>query len=285
MERKLASIQKVREVKPIKNADAIEVARVNNWDVVVKKGEYKPGDLCVYCEVDSFLPEKPEFEFLRKSSYKKMGDVGGFRLKTIKMRGQISQGLLLPLSVLNSDETPYSGVWVEGDDVTEMLGIVKYEPPIPAELAGKMKGNFPSFVVKTDEERIQNMTDEFEQIKKLQREQGVKFYETEKLDGCLNGSTILQTEDGLKTIRDICENKYSGKVKTYDVNTKKSIFSKITHHMIKHNDAPNPKKWYKLKTSSGKIIKLTGNHKVFLPELGCWRRTDELTGNEKVLIL
>jgi RNA ligase (TIGR02306 family) len=101
MERKLASIQKVAEIRPIEGADAIEVARINNWNVVVKKGEYKAGDLCIYCEIDSFLPVREEFEFLRKSSFKKMGDQEGFRLKTIRLRGQLSQGLLLPLTVLN----------------------------------------------------------------------------------------------------------------------------------------------------------------------------------------
>lgn len=101
MERKLASIRVISEINPIPEADAIERATVDGWNVVVKKGEFKPGDLCVYCEIDSFLPVKEEFEFLRKSSYRKMSDgTEGFRLKTIKLKGQISNGLLLPLSVL-----------------------------------------------------------------------------------------------------------------------------------------------------------------------------------------
>lgn len=198
MERKLASIQRVIEIRPIEGADAIEVARVNNWDVVVKKGEYNLGDLCVYCEIDSFLPVREEFEFLRKSSFKRMGDQEGFRLKTIRLRGQLSQGLLLPLEVLNGEEEMVIGTMVhpwgpqlqlgpyddaivieEGADVTEVLGIVKYEPPVPAELAGKVKGYFPSFLRKTDEERVQNLVKEYEQWK----EQDLDFYVTEKLDG------------------------------------------------------------------------------------------------------
>src|SRR5260221_575643 len=95
--RKLASIQKVLDIQPIPNADAIEVVTINGWKVVSKKGEFKIGDLCVYFEIDSFLPIKPEFEFLRKSCYRKMADGSeGFRLRTIKLRGQISQGLVLP---------------------------------------------------------------------------------------------------------------------------------------------------------------------------------------------
>ena len=175
MERKLASIQIVKEIKPIPGADMIEVVRINNWDVVSKKGEYKVGDFCIYCEIDSFLPIREEFEFLRKTSYKKMSDGSeGFRLRTIRLREQLSQGLILPIHIL-----PLGELVSEGMDVTEMLGIVKYEPPIPAELEGEAKGSFPSFLRKTDEERIQNLSDKYEEIKNF----GKNFYVTEKLDG------------------------------------------------------------------------------------------------------
>jgi len=173
--RKLASIQIVKEVRPIPGADAIEVVRINNWDVVSKKGEYKVGDFCIYCEIDSFLPIREEFEFLRKTSYKKMSDGSeGFRLRTIKLRGQLSQGLLLPIHVL-----PLGELVSEGMDVTDMLGIIKYEPPIPAELAGEVKGEFPSFLRKTDEERVQNLSDKYESFKSSDN----TFYAAEKLDG------------------------------------------------------------------------------------------------------
>jgi RNA ligase (TIGR02306 family) len=175
MERKLASIQIVKEIRPIVDADSIEIVRINNWDVVSKKGEYKVGDFCIYCEIDSFLPIKEKFEFLRKTSYKKLPDgTEGFRLKTIRLRGQLSQGLLLSIHIL-----PLGELVSEGMDVTEMLGIVKYEPPIPAELNGKVKGLFPSFIRKTDEERIQNLSKEYDEFKS----NGNDFYVTEKLDG------------------------------------------------------------------------------------------------------
>lgn len=182
MERKLASIQIIRDIRPIEGADMIELATVNNWNVVVGKDVgHKVGDTVIYCEVDSFLPIKPEFEFLRKSSYKMMGDQEGFRLRTIKLRGQVSQGLIIPLSVLPNDFFD-SGEFPDhmlGLDVSGYLGIVKYDPPIPAELAGKVKGNFPSFIPKTDEERIQNLTNEYEPYKNSEHQ----FYVTEKLDG------------------------------------------------------------------------------------------------------
>src|SRR5215468_428995 len=105
--RKLANIQVVNAAEPIPNADAIEKIRVLGWWVVVKKGEFRPGDRVVYCEIDSLLPERPEFEFLRTSSFKpaRMDDVGtllqpaGFRVKTVRLRGQVSQGICFPLSI------------------------------------------------------------------------------------------------------------------------------------------------------------------------------------------
>ena len=210
MERKLASIRKVKEILPIEGADAIEVAVVDGWKVVTKKGEYKPGDFCVYCEIDSFLPIREEFEFLRKSSFKRMGDQEGFRLKTIRLRGQVSQGLLLPLTVLEGEDEmklgysqqphgmqyqvgPYDDALVieEGVDVSSYLGIVKYEPPIPAELAGKVKGLFPSFIRKTDEERVQNLARNYEEWKLTSAHQ---FYVAEKLDG---SSATYYFKDGV----------------------------------------------------------------------------------------
>ena len=127
MERKLATIKKITDINPIEGADKIELVTVGGWKVVVAKDVgHKVGDLVVYCEIDSFLPIREEFEFLRKSSYKKMSDgTEGFRLKTIRLRGQISQGLILPIVVLNPPDTNIYITPFEGLDVTEMLEIVK----------------------------------------------------------------------------------------------------------------------------------------------------------------
>jgi RNA ligase (TIGR02306 family) len=202
--RKLASIRKISAIEPIDGADMIELAIVDGWKVVVAKNvEHKVGDTVVYCEIDSFLPIKSEFEFLRKSSYKKMPDgTEGFRLRTIKLRKQVSQGLILPLSVINSGDVSFE----IGMDVTDLLGITKYEPPIPAELSGKVKGLFPSFLRKTDEERVQNLSNEYIDWVKQAKHQ---FYVTEKLDGssatffikdgefgvCSRNLELLETED------------------------------------------------------------------------------------------
>jgi len=168
--RTLATIQRISDIQPFPNADEIEVASVLGWKVVAKKGEFKVGDFCVYVEIDSILPEKPEFEFLRPRK---------FRIKTMKMRGQISQGICFSLTILPLDENHHVqlSLIVEGADVTELLCIVKYEPIIPAELSGIVKCSFPSFIPKTDETRIQVLQDV------LDFYAGQKFYTTEKIDG------------------------------------------------------------------------------------------------------
>lgn len=163
MSRKLASIQKILALEPIEGADAIEKATVLGWLLVVKKGEYNIGDLCVYCEIDALLPERPEFEFMKPR---------GMRVRTIRLRGQISQGICFQLAILPADFQI-----VEDADCTEILEITKYEAPIPASLAGKVKGRFPSFMHKTDETRVQVLQASLDKYK------GQVFYITEKLDG------------------------------------------------------------------------------------------------------
>lgn len=178
--RTLASVQRIAALEPIEGADAIERARVLGWWVVVKRGEHRVGDLVVYCEIDSLLPERPDFEFLRKGCFRpallgRSGEVllpAGFRIKTVKLRGQVSQGICFPLSVL-----PEGAPREEGADVTAVLGVVKFDPPLPASLRGRVRGPFPGFLRKTDETRVQVLEDV------LERHRGKTFYLTEKLDG------------------------------------------------------------------------------------------------------
>jgi hypothetical protein len=185
--RKLASIQKIVKLEPIIGADKIEKATVLGWELVVKKSEFKEQDMCVYCEVDSVLPEKSEFEFLRERK---------FRIKTIKLKGQVSQGICFPLSILPK------GKYIEDMDVTDIIGIIKYETPTERNerkqqeiKAGKIKrflmryswfrrfvfkpskADFPKFITKTDEDRIQLFPHICEEHKET------VFQVTEKLDG------------------------------------------------------------------------------------------------------
>lgn len=143
-ERKLASIQTILSLSPIAGADAILLAKVLGWELVVKKTEFQVGDRCVYFEIDSVLPIAQWNDHLRKEPNKPL------RIKTIRLRGQLSQGLAMPMSIIPTGE------YEVGQDVTELVGVTKYEPVVPAHLSGMAKGNFPAFLHKTDETRLQS---------------------------------------------------------------------------------------------------------------------------------
>ncbi len=196
--RKLASIQTINAIEPIPDADTIVKAQVLGWQVVVKRDEFARGDKIVYCEIDSLLPVRPEFEFLRASSYKPAQlDVQGqtvlregFRIKTAKLRGQVSQGICFPLSILQPAIAHPDQLEV-GTDVTAALDILKWEPPTPMGMGGRIKGDFPAFLSKTDETRVQLLEDV------LERHRGKEFYVTEKLDGTSFSAFIWQGEFGI----------------------------------------------------------------------------------------
>ncbi|MBQ6174278.1 MAG: 2'-5' RNA ligase [Clostridia bacterium] len=172
--RKLASIQRIWKVEPIEGADRIELAHVLGWQCVVNKGQFQPMDIAVYFEIDSFLPVRPEFEFMRASSYKKTDIMGeGFRLRTMRFRGQISQGLLLPLSQF--PEIPADAD--VGDDVTELLGVRKWEIEERATTGGTVIGNLPYDIPHTDETRVQ------EEPELIQAFAGLEYYISTKMDG------------------------------------------------------------------------------------------------------
>jgi RNA ligase (TIGR02306 family) len=189
--RKMATIRKIDALRPIEGADAIECAIVGGWTVVVKKGEYTAGDLAVYCEIDSFIPTAIA-PFLTKPGHytKTFEGVEGERLRTMKLRGQLSQGLLLPLRGFDAyfEGAGYT-LFNEGDDVSSFLGIKKYEAPVPAELAGEVKGMFPSVIPKTDQERVQNLKAELAEW----FAEDLHWEVTEKLEGssmtvyCIDG--------------------------------------------------------------------------------------------------
>ncbi len=155
--RKLATIRKIDLIRPIPDADAIECAVVGGWTVVIKKGDCKAGDLAIYCEIDSWIPTELAPFLSKGKEPREYNGVRGERLRSVKLRGQLSQGLLLDRFVA-LDKV---GEIHEGMDVSDLLNIVKYEAPVPACLAGKARGMFPSFIPRTDQERIQNLTTEF----------------------------------------------------------------------------------------------------------------------------
>lgn len=217
--RKLATIRRIQEIKSIANADSICAYRLDNWWVVDGIGKYAVGELVVYCEPDSWIPHTLA-PFLSKGQYPRVYDgIEGERLRTVKLRGQVSQGLILPLHcvwsgahinmpyigmspwdfqgdweqddhTLNEVDIFVNGQWsigtIEGLDVSSRLGILKYDPPVSAQLAGISKGAFPSCFPKTDEERIQNLTSQWPEL------QEQEYEITEKLEGSSMSVGLLE---------------------------------------------------------------------------------------------
>lgn len=175
-ERILASVEKIKRVLPHPNADLLSIYLVKGWQVIDQKDRYKEGDLVAYFEIDSWMPTELAPFLSKGKEPREFNSIKGERLRTIKLRGELSQGLVLPLDSL----TLFPKLWKEGADLTKTLGIQKWEKPIPTQLAGQMKGNFPAFLRKTDQERIQNIP---EGVLQNYYDQGTHFQVTEKLDG------------------------------------------------------------------------------------------------------
>ena len=181
--RHLATMQKIAEVKPIPEADMIELVVIKGWQCVAKKGEFAAGDACVYFEVDSFLPIDERYEFLRKTSYRNNEYMGeGFRIRTIRLRGEISQGLALPPSSF-----PEVAGAAEGDDVTDALKVRKWEIPEQLGTAGLAIGDKPHGIPTTDEARIQSIPEFLEHF------MGRPYYISTKMDGT---SCTVYVKDG-----------------------------------------------------------------------------------------
>ena len=172
--RKLVTKRKITNITPIKGADFIERLTIDGWHCVGKKGEFSVGDDCLYFEIDSFLPESDErFAFLMKAGVRTFNGHKGHRLRTIRLRKQISQGLALPMGLFPEVEK-----LTNEDDIAKHIGVEKWEAPVPACIAGEIEGNFPSFIPKTDEERAQNIEDEI-----LVENKDAEYEVTVKLDG------------------------------------------------------------------------------------------------------
>ena len=185
MSRKLASIQKVKAIKPIEGADKIEIVQILNWDCVAKKGEFKEGDLVIYFEIDSLLPDIPAFEFLRGSSWSQK--LNKYKISTHKFRNQISQGLVMPVKDLEEiDKQIYNReecmpiVYTEGTDLTALLQIEKYEPPVSNGPLGDIIQH-EWYVPKTDEERIQTCAENV--LPEYFKSEQDDWYASIKLDG------------------------------------------------------------------------------------------------------
>ena len=214
--RKLASIQRIWKIEPIEGADRIELAFVLGWQCVVNKGQFQPMDLAVYFEIDSFLPIREEFEFMRASSYRKMDIMGeGFRLRTMKFRGQISQGLLLP--VTQFPEIPADTEI--GADVSELLGVRKWEIEEKATTGGTVIGTLPIDVPHTDETRVQA------EPELIQEFAGLEYYISTKMDG--SSHSVSLDDDGFHVTGHNYEYKDDGSSAFYELVKKLDVENKM----------------------------------------------------------
>lgn len=175
IKRKLATVRKIAEIKAIEGADRIQAFRVDGWWCVDQVGRYKLDELVVYIEPDAWV--KTELApFLSKGKEPRVYEgIKGEKLRTIRLKKQVSQGLLLPISPTCDH---IESELFEGLDVTVPLGIVKWEPVLPSCLVGQAKGLFPSFAPKTDQERIENEISDI-----FIKNKDSKFEVTLKLDG------------------------------------------------------------------------------------------------------
>ncbi|MDR0730562.1 MAG: RNA ligase (ATP) [Treponema sp.] len=218
--RALVSIRQVKAITAIPDSDFLEAAHIMGWTCVVKKGEFKEGDLGVYFEVDSFLPVDPRYEFLRSSSYRENSDNGkGFRIRTAKMRGQLSQGLFLSLAAF-----PELEGFHEGDDVTEKLGVKKWYIPETSSAGGTIIGDRPNGIPASDEIRIQSALELLDDLR------GKPYYITTKMDGtsgivyCIDGKIGCCSRN--KEIKDEADALYWAPVYQYGLKEKLAKYGK-----------------------------------------------------------
>lgn len=287
-ERKLATVRIIAEVKDIPEADKIQAYRVDGWWVVDSKDKYKVGDMVVYCEPDSWIPHEVA-PFLSKGKEPKVyGGIKGERLRIQKLKGQVSQGLLLHVTSSNKESLNWitrhdkAVQWVQqGDDVTGFLGIAKWEPALPLCLAGDARGLFPAEIPKTAAERIQNIQD-WESI----REQ--EFEVTEKLHGCFRANQYIETiNQGTVQIKDIVDNNLRPILIGVDTNG-----NIVPCEIVNVFNNGKKKDWitvhhepYLVSSIVGKSGKLvtTPNHKIFLDNMKEVSAID-LNNGDKILM-
>jgi len=253
--RKLASIRRIKEIRPIQDADLIELAIVDGWQVVCQKEQnFKADDLVIYIEIDSRLDkDNVNFSFMEKRNYK---------VKTIKLRGQLSQGMIFSLSILPK------GKWKEGDDVTKILKIEKiqddYKPDMPNDLKrlNSMKKKFMSFKI------IKYMM-RYEWFRKVM----IKlFVKQKKKNGwprwvaktdeerCIREDTLINTNNGSKSIKQVIDDGCKDLILSKNLKENKIEYKKIISYLVEEQN----KDWYEIELENGYKLICTGDHKIYI---------------------
>jgi hypothetical protein len=251
VERKLASVKEVTSIKPIPDADFIEAVIVDNgWQVVERKGRVSVGELVVFAEPDSIIPHNLAPFLSRDGEPKEYNGVKGERLRTVKLKKTLSQGLIFKLSEL-PEAALKKGVDL-GADLTEVLNITKWEAPIPACLSGQVRGNFPSFLQKTDQER------------------------------CLSEGALVETSLGKMTIKTLCEGELQVLVKSFNVQTGQVEMKRVKGFSIM---SETDQDWFCLTTKGGKRLIATGDHRVWCEDIQSYRRMRDIQSGQLVVTL
>lgn len=244
-ERKLATIERITGMKTIPHADRICAYKIRDWWVVDQINKYNINDLVVFFEIDSWIKHELAPFLSKPNETKTYQGIVGNRLRTVKLKKQISQGLILPISIL-----PKTVDMNQGVDVTDILGIVKWELPVNAQLAGNARGNFPSFCRKTDQSR------------------------------CISGDAKILTEQGYFTIKDIVDGKMTLKVASFNDVSRNIEFKKVTEW----SKMTRTKKWFKITTESGKVIVCTENHKIWCDDISAYREAKNISVGQVFVI-
>lgn len=256
-------VVKIDAIFPHTNSDNLEIVQIWGYQVVVRRNQFPVGSLAAYIESDYTVPlGRNEFKFLDDGKGKSRQ-----RITMRRFRGEPSYGLLVP--------APEGSV--EGDNVMELLGVERYEPPAPknSKMLTGIQVTGPDIPVPHYD------LESFKKYHKLFNE-GERVILTEKIHGCLHADTLISTDEGNLPIKKIVEDHMKVNVKSFNHTTEETEYQPITDWM--ETESSEETEWYEIVLENGIILKLTGNHRVWLPELGCYREVSELTKNDVFLV-
>lgn len=254
-------VAEITNIRPHPNADKLELSDVNGWQLVIGKGKYKNGDKIIYIPIDSLIPDIWATKWGVKPYLK---GANSDRVGQVRLRGEASFGLAVDI--------PEDLKCSVGDNVAEHFGITKYEEPIKTN-CGDAGSDNPLVQRYTDLDNLRHFPKIFED--------GEEIIATEKIHGCLESNTKIITQHGTKTIKDICDTKYSGKVLSFNTVDQVMCFKKITNHFV----SDEVDDWYEIELENGDTIIATSNHKFWLQELNCWRQLKDLKIGDDLTIL
>jgi tRNA-binding EMAP/Myf-like protein len=272
--RKMAELVVIDDIEVHPNADSLEICVIDGWRCISRKGEFRVGEVAVFVQPDAWVPNELAPFLSKGKDPRAYNGIVGEKLKTVRLRGEVSQGLLLKTEIFKnlSIDIPFAQFPSIGDDVSELLKIQKWEAPLPSELQGTAKGNFPSWARKTDQDRIQSL------FKKIRSNLNEDFWVMEeKLDGCVQEGTLILSNCGDVPIEKV---KVGDNVFSFSLENEKIEVDNVIGVYVRDE----VEDWIEITTEDGKVLTVTPNHLVWLPELNCYRRADQIEEGDILLI-